>query len=86
MVGGYFQLTIAGFEHSAFIFSHESMIDQVKVEDDQVKPGALKKWVCAMLICLRSEPDTMAVEEIDSKEIPQSKIQALEGHTKSVFL
>lgn len=41
MVGGFFQLTIAGFEHSAFIFSHESMIDQVKVEDDQVKPGAL---------------------------------------------
>lgn len=41
MVGGSFQLTIIGFEHTAFIFSHESMIDQVKVEDDQVKPGAL---------------------------------------------
>ena len=41
MVGGSFQLFIIGFEHTAFIFSHESMIDQVKVEDDQVKPGAL---------------------------------------------
>lgn len=34
-------LSIVGFDHTAFIFAHESMIDQVKVNDDQVKPGAL---------------------------------------------
>ena len=28
----------------------------------------------------------MAVEESDSKEIPQSKIEILEGHTKSVIV
>lgn len=28
----------------------------------------------------------MAVEESDSKEIPQSKIEILEGHTKSVVV
>ena len=28
----------------------------------------------------------MAVEESDSKEIPQSKIEVLEGHTKSVIV
>ena len=30
-----------GFEHSAFIFKHESMIANTKVVDEQVEPGAL---------------------------------------------
>ena len=32
---------IIGFEHSAFIFKHESMIANTKVIDEHVEPGAL---------------------------------------------
>ena len=44
-----------------------------------------EKWVSVNSNCFSLEPSTMAVEESDSKEIPQSKIEVLEGHTKPVI-
>lgn len=65
MVGIFFWLLIVGFEHTAFIFSHESMIDQVKVDDDQVKPGALISLLQKSLQFMELEAHVNSVLEFE---------------------
>ena len=65
MVGIFFFFFLVGFEHTAFIVSHECMIGQLEVDDDQVKPGALISLLQKSLQFMELEAHVNSVLEFE---------------------